>query len=156
MVVPKAAQRATWMNKTCEGSQYFLMDTLSSGQDGFIPISGQRVCLNDVERQMANSGPQPAGHATPPWSLDQCIGGFALITRYSKSSAALRFGGRWAASMAARSSAVSDRSPAPAFSRTWATSAAFGIEITLPERNPQAMATCAGVAPWRFATACRA
>ena len=39
---------------------------------------------------------------------------------YSKSSPTFRDGGLWAASIAARSSAVSVMSPAAAFSRTWA------------------------------------
>ena len=59
-------------------------------------------------------------------------------------------------SISARSSAVKVISPATAFSRTCAGSVAFGIEMTEPLRMLQAIATCAGVALCRFATAASA
>ena len=65
-------------------------------------------------------------------------------------------GGRCAASIAVRSSGVNAISAVAAFSRTCAISAAFGIDMTLPVRIPQAIATWAGVALCRFATACNA
>ena len=60
-----------------------------------------------------------------------------------------------ARSISSISSALSWKSPAPAFSRTWPRSAAFGIANRPGLRLRKRSATWCGVLPWRAAMSCR-